>query len=96
MADELSSNWVTVRYNEEKLLNFTLVRRKELITYQVESKTTRVETDKCGVQLNEDYWRISEDSPETLRTLVIKAKASELNETEQDCLKSVIKHFFSI
>jgi len=42
MADELSSNWVTVRYNAEKLLNFTLVRRKELITYQVEDAM------KCG------------------------------------------------
>ena len=57
MADELSSNWVTVRYNEEKLLDFLSVRRTELITYQVESKTTRVEADKMAAELNEDYWR---------------------------------------
>ena len=29
------------------------------------------------VELNEDYYRVSEDYLETLRTLVIKAKASE-------------------
>jgi len=72
------------------------VTKTELIEDQVESKTTRVETDKTRVELNEDYWWVSEDYLETLRTLVIKAKASELNETEQDQLRSVIKHFFSI
>ena len=48
------------------------------------------------VELNEDYCRLSGDYLETLRTLMMKARVSELNETEQDQLKSVIKHFFSI
>ena len=37
-ADELSDNWVTVRYNEEKLLNFLAVRRAEMIVYQLEDR----------------------------------------------------------
>ena len=41
-ADELSDNWVTVRYNEEKLLNFLAVRRAEMIVYQLEDAM------KCG------------------------------------------------
>ena len=35
MADELSSNWVTVRYNEEKFLDFLSVRTAELIGHQL-------------------------------------------------------------
>jgi len=41
MADELSSNWVTVRYNAEKLLNFVAVRRAEMIDNQIGGRVVR-------------------------------------------------------
>ena len=43
MVDELSSNRVTVRYNEEKLLDVVAVRRAEMIEHQLEGAM------KCGM-----------------------------------------------
>jgi len=38
MADELSSNRVTFRYNEEKLLDLVAVRRSKMMLNQLEGR----------------------------------------------------------
>jgi hypothetical protein len=49
MADEMSSNWVTVHYNQEKLLDFVAVRRAEMTMNQLEETRSVIRSRRIGL-----------------------------------------------